>query len=53
MAIGDKIYYLDKANILTRTYLTIDQMQTLLSIGFKFNKGIEDKIYKQEICKKS
>ena len=26
-------------------------MQTLLSIGFKFNKGIEDKIYKQEICK--
>ena len=26
-------------------------MQTLLNIGFKFNKGIEDKIYKQEICK--
>ena len=28
----------------------MDQMQSLLSIGFKFNKGIEDKIYKQEIC---
>ena len=26
-------------------------MQTLLDIGFKFNKGIEDKICKQEICK--
>ena len=40
------------ANILVSSYLTVDQMQTLLSIGFKFNKGIEDKIYKQEICMK-
>ena len=51
MAIGDKIYYLRNGKYSIRTYLTIDKMQTLLSIGFKFNKGIEDKIYKQEICK--
>ena len=51
MAIGDKINLLRKGMYSVRTYLTIDQMQTLLSIGFKFNKGIEDKIYKQEICK--
>ena len=51
MAIGDKIYYLRNGKYSIRTYLTIDQMQTLLNIGFKFNKGIEDKIYKQEICK--
>ena len=51
MAIGDKIYYLRNGKYSIRTYLTIDQMKILLSIGFKFNKGIEDKIYKQEICK--
>ena len=51
MAIGDKIYYLRSGKYSIRTYLTIDQMKILLSIGFKFNKGIEGKIYKQEICK--
>ena len=51
MAIGVKINRLRKGQYSTSTYLTIDQMQNLLSIGFKFNKGIEDKIYKQEICK--
>ena len=50
MMIGNKIYYLRNGKYSIRTYLTIDQMQTLLNIGFKFNKGIEDKIYKQEIC---
>lgn len=50
MAIGNKINYLKKGIYSASTYLTIDQMQILLSIGFKFNKGIEDKIYKQEIC---
>ena len=50
MAIGTKIYYLRKGKYSASTYLTIDQMQTLLNIGFKFNKGVEDKIYKQEIC---
>ena len=50
MAIGDKINCLKKGRYSNKTYLTMDQMQTLLSIGFKFNKGIEDKIYKQEIC---
>ena len=51
MAIGDKINCLKKGRYSNKTYLTMDQMQTLLSIGFKFNKGIEEKIYKQEICK--
>ena len=51
MAIGTKIYYLRKGKYSASTYLTIDQMQILLNMGFKFNKGIEDKIYKQEICK--
>ena len=51
MAIGTKINNLKNGNYSRRTYLTIDQMQTLLNMGFKFNKGIEDKIYKQEICK--
>ena len=51
MTIGSKINYLKNGNYSNKAYLTIDQMQTLLSIGFKFNKGIEDKIYKQEICK--
>ena len=51
MAIGLKINRLRKGQYSTSTYLTIDQMNTLLSIGFEFNKGIEDKIYKQEICK--
>ena len=51
MAIGDKINCLKNGRYSPKTYLTIDQMQSLLSIGFKFNKGIEDKIYKQEICK--
>ena len=51
MAIGAKINFLRKGKYSHKTHLTIDQMQTLLSIGFKFNKGIEDKIYKQEICK--
>ena len=50
MAIGDKINCLKNGRYSPKTYLTIDQMQSLLSIGFKFNKGIEDKIYKQEIC---
>ena len=50
MAIGTKIYYLRKGKYSASTYLTIDQKQTLLNIGFKFSKGIEDKIYKQEIC---
>ena len=50
MAIGQKIDKLRNGKYSVNTYLTIDQMQTLLSIGFKFNKGIEDKIYKQEIC---
>ena len=51
MAIGAKINDLKNGNYSRKTSLTIDQMQTLLNIGFKFNKGIEDKIYKQEICK--
>ena len=51
IAIGKKINNLRKGRYSSKTYLTIDQMQVLLSIGFKFNKGIEDKIYKQEICK--
>ncbi len=50
MAIGKKIVLLRKGKYSDRTYLTVGQMQILLSIGFKFNKGIEDKIYKQEIC---
>ena len=50
MAIGLKINNLKRGMYSSNTYLTIDQMQVLLSIGFKFNKGIEDKIYKQEIC---
>ena len=50
LAIGIKIYLLKNGKYSGSTYLTIDQMQTLLNIGFKFNKGIEDKIYKQEIC---
>ena len=50
MAIGTKIYYLRKGKYSASTYLTIDQKQTLLNIGFKFSKEIEDKIYKQEIC---
>ena len=51
IGIGQKIYLLKNGKYSITTYLTIDQMQTLLNIGFKFNKGIEDKIYKQEICK--
>ena len=51
LAIGIKINLLKNGKYSASTYLTIDQMQTLLDIGFKFNKGIEDKIYKQEICK--
>ena len=51
MTIGHKIICLRNGKYSVSTYLTIDQMQTLLNIGFKFNKGIEDKIYKQEICK--
>ena len=51
MGIGIKINSLRNGKYSDSTYLTIDQMQTLLNIGFKFNKGIEDKIYKQEICK--
>ena len=51
LGIGTKINFLRKGKYSPKTYLTIDQMQVLLSIGFKFNKGIEDKIYKQEICK--
>ena len=50
LAIGIKINLLKNGKYSASTYLTIDQMQTLLNIGFKFNKGIEDKIYKQEIC---
>ena len=50
MAIGLKINNLKRGMYSSNTYLTIDQMQTLLNIGFKFNKGIEGKIYKQEIC---
>ena len=50
MTIGAKINNLKKGKYSSKTYLTIDQMQTLLNIGFKFNKGVEDKIYKQEIC---
>ena len=49
--IGTKISLFRRGKYSTKTNLTIDQMQTLLSIGFKFNKGIEDKIYKQEVCK--
>ena len=51
MLIGGKIKYLRRGMYYSNIYLTIDQMQTLLNIGFKFNKGIEDKIYKQEVCK--
>ena len=40
MAIGTKIYYLRKGKYSASTYLTIDQKQTLLNIGFKFSKGI-------------
>ena len=50
MTIGHKIICLRNGKYSVSTYLTIDQMQILLNIGFKFNKGIEDKIYKQEIC---
>ena len=50
MGIGIKINSLRNGKYSDSTYLTIDQMQTLLDIGFKFNKGIEEKIYKQEIC---
>ena len=50
IGLGTKINLLKNGKHSGSTYLTIDQMQTLLSIGFKFNKGIEDKIYKQEIC---
>ena len=51
IGLGTKINLLKNGKYSGSTYLTIDQMQVLLSIGFKFNKGIEDKIYKQEICK--
>ena len=51
IGLGKKINNLRNGKYSISTYLTIDQMQVLLSIGFKFNKGIEDKIYKQEICK--
>ena len=50
MAIGVKIKHLRNGLYIHGNYLTVYQMQTLLNIGFKFNKGIEDKIYKQEIC---
>ena len=50
IGLGKKINNLRNGKYSISTYLTIDQMQTLLDIGFKFNKGIEDKIYKQEIC---
>ena len=50
IGLGKKSKLLRQGKYSIRTYLTIDQMQTLLNIGFKFNKGIEDKIYKQEIC---
>ncbi|MDY5874434.1 MAG: hypothetical protein SPK36_06585, partial [Bacilli bacterium] len=50
MTIGIKINNLRKGLYIPGNYLTVYQMQTLLNIGFKFNKGIEDKIYKQEIC---
>ena len=50
MGIGIKINSLRNGKYSDSAYLTIDQMQTLLDIGFKFNKGIEEKIYKQEIC---
>ena len=49
--IGDKIGKLRNGKYSLSTYLTVGQMQTLLSIGFRFNKGIEDIIYKKEICK--
>ena len=51
MRLGQKINCLKNGKYSSSTYLNMDQIQTLLSIGFKFNKGIEDKIYKQEICK--
>ena len=50
IGLGLKSKLLRQGKYSNQTYLTIDQMNTLLSIGFKFNKGIEDKIYKQEIC---
>ncbi len=50
LGIGAKIGSYKNGKHSGSLYLTIDQMQTLLNIGFKFNKGIEDKIYKQEIC---
>ena len=50
MAIGVKIKHLRNGLYIHGNYLTVYQMQTLLNIGFKFNKGVEDKIYKQEIC---
>ncbi len=50
MTIGIKINNLRKGLYIPGNYLTVYQMQTLLNMGFKFNKGIEDKIYKQEIC---
>ncbi len=50
IGLGKKINNLRNGKYSISTYLTIDQMQPLLDIGFKFNKGIEDKIYKQEIC---
>ena len=52
IGIGTKIRHLRKGKYSNPTYLTVEQMQILLNIGFKFNKGIEDKIYKQEICMK-
>ncbi len=50
MRLGAKINLLKNGKHSGSLYLTVEQMQSLLSIGFKFNKGIEDKIYKQEIC---
>ena len=50
LGIGAKISSYKNGKHSGSLYLTVEQMQSLLSIGFKFNKGIEDKIYKQEIC---
>ena len=49
--IGRKINYFKNGKHSSSTYLTTNQMNTLLSIGFKLKKGIEDLIYKQEVCK--
>ena len=43
MNIGIKINLFKKSHYFNKTYLTLDQILILLSIDFKFNKGIKTK----------